>query len=128
MEQEGFVSLWAGKFKSNKDLQDYLSISYTRDGDAIPSKFETGFGIDYYDEDFREAEYYDGELNKLPTLLKGCSYDDIVIPNYIETYGETLKYSVNSLILLYNFLHSEKVNNHSSHVNYIGSVTYKSLD
>ncbi|MEF3305692.1 immunity 22 family protein [Paenibacillus sp. GYB003] len=125
MEQEGYVSLWVGKFKSNKDLQDYLSIAYTEDGDAIPSRFEQDFSIDYYDEDFREAEYFDGELNHFPMLLEGCSYDDIVIPNFVKTQGETLNYSVNSIILLYNFRYSEKIHNHLSHVKYIGNVKYK---
>jgi hypothetical protein len=125
MEQKGYVSIWVGKFKSNKELQNYLSISYTEDGDAIPSKFETDFSIDYYDEDFREADFFDGELNKLPMLLEGCSYDDIVIPNFVESHGETLNYSVNSIVLLYNFKYSKNVHNHLGHLKYIGNVKYK---
>ncbi|MCP1161275.1 immunity 22 family protein [Bacillus infantis] len=125
MEQEGYVSLWVGEFKSDKDLQNYLSISYNQDGDAIPSKFEKDFNIDYYDEDFREAEYFDREQNKLPILLEGCSYDNIVIPNFVETHGEILSYIVNSIILLYNFQYSEKAHKHVSHVKYIGNVKYK---
>jgi hypothetical protein len=68
-----------GKCNSKRDLQNYLFISYTEDGDAIPSKFETDFNIDYFEEDFREVAYFDEEQNTLPMLLEGCSYDNIVI-------------------------------------------------
>lgn len=125
MEQEGYVSLWLGKFKSKIDLQNYLFISYTEDGDAIPSKFETDFNIDYFDEDFREASYFEEELNTLPMLLAGCSYDDIVISKFVETQGETLNDSVNSIILLYNFNYTEKVHKYCGHMKYIGNIKYK---
>ncbi|MFC0414081.1 immunity 22 family protein [Cytobacillus solani] len=90
MEEEGFVSLWVGKFKSNNDLQNYLLITYTEDGDAIPSTFEKDFQIDYFDEDFMEAEYFDQETKNLPALLDGCSYDDAVIPNFIRMKGVSI--------------------------------------
>ena len=75
MEEEGFVSLWVGKFKSNKDLQNYLLISYSEDGDALPSTFEKDFQIDYYDEDSMEAEFFNREIRNLQTLLPCTCYD-----------------------------------------------------
>ncbi|MGM0901134.1 MAG: immunity 22 family protein [Bacillota bacterium] len=100
-------------------------LPYTEDGDAIPSKFEKDFNIDYFDEDFREAAYFDEELNTLPMLLEGCSYDDIVISKFVETKGETLNDSMNSIILLYNFKYTEKVHKNWGHMKYIGNVKYK---
>jgi len=122
VEQEGYVSLWVGKFKSTKELQHYLLISYTEDGDAIPSEFEKDFQIDWYDEDFMEAEYFDEEIEELPKLLDGCSYDDAVIPNFIQTYGKSLSDSVNSMILLYNFQCAPKEQSDLKHIKYLGNV------
>ncbi|MGM9928884.1 MAG: immunity 22 family protein [Bacillus sp. (in: firmicutes)] len=125
MEQEGYVSLWVGKFESDKDFQNYLFISYTEDGDSVASEFEKHFQIDYYDEDFMEAEYFDGEIKDIQTLLEGCSYDDVVIPNFIKRQGENLTESVNSVILLYNFQYSTNGQNDLNNVQYVGNVRFK---
>jgi hypothetical protein len=125
MDEEGYVSIWVGKFKSNKELQNYLSISYTEDGDATPSTFEKDFQIDYYDEDFLEAEYFDRETKNLQTIFEGCSYDDVVIPNLINMQGESLTDSVNSIILLYNFQYDKKGKSDLNDVQYLGTVRYK---
>lgn len=126
MEKEGYVSLWVGKFNSNIDFQNYLLISYTEDGDAIPSKFEKDFQIDYYNEDFMEAEHFEGETKNLSKLLDGCSYDDVVIPNFIKMQGDSLTDNFNSIILLYDFQYAPKGQNYlNDDVQYIGNVRYK---
>lgn len=125
MDKEGYVSLWVGNFKSDEDLQRYLFISYTEDGDSIPSPFEIDFQINYYDEDFMEVNYFDRKINSFLDLLIGCSYDDIVIPNFIKTHGVTLTNNVNSIILLYDFQYSTIEQNDFSDVKYLGNVKYK---
>ncbi|WP_202614168.1 immunity 22 family protein, partial [Parageobacillus thermoglucosidasius] len=65
-----------GNSKSYKDLQNYILNSYTEDGDLLPSEFEKDFNIDYYNEDFREVEFYDEPSNDLRVLLEGFSYDE----------------------------------------------------
>ncbi|MDW4508718.1 immunity 22 family protein [Priestia megaterium] len=103
MEQIGYVSLWIGKFSTSEELEKYLLVAYTEDGDAIPSQFEKDFKVDYFDEDFSEAHYANQDMRKLSHLLKGCSYDGVVIPNFVEKYGEYLPDGFNSMILIYDF-------------------------
>jgi hypothetical protein len=110
MEKEGFVSLFIGNSKSYKDLRNYILNSYTEDGDLLSSEFEKDFNIDYYNEDFREVEYYDEPSNDLRVLLEGFSYDEEIIPKFIELCGERLNQEANSVILLYDFQYNGNVN------------------
>jgi Immunity protein 22 len=110
MEKEGFASLFIGNSKSYKDLRNYILNSYTEDGDLLSSEFEKDFNIDYYNEDFREVEYYDEPSNDLRVLLEGFSYDEEIIPKFIELCGERLNQEANSVILLYDFQYNGNVN------------------
>ncbi|WP_019243416.1 MULTISPECIES: immunity 22 family protein [Bacillus] len=80
---------------------------------SIPSEFEKDFQIDYYDEDFIEAEYFDRGLN-----------EDVIIPNLIKNQGERFTQSVNSIILLYNVQYYSKGQNDLNNVKYIGSIRF----
>ncbi|MDR9797515.1 immunity 22 family protein [Aeribacillus pallidus] len=124
MEKEGFVSLFIGNSKSYKDLQNYILNSYTEDGDLLPSEFEKDFNIDYYNEDFREIEFYDEPSNDLRVLLEGFSYDEEIIPKFIELCGERLNQEANSVILLYNFQYNGNVNE-KNQFRFLGTVQYK---
>src|SRR4051794_37504793 len=110
MAKEGFVSLFVGNSSSYEELQNYILVSYTEDGDAIPSEFEKDFNIAYYDEDFREVEFYDESSDDLRVLLEGFSYAERIIPELIEICGERLNQKVNSVTLLYNFQYHGNVN------------------
>ncbi|MER2172623.1 MAG: immunity 22 family protein [Psychrobacillus psychrodurans] len=126
MEKISYVSLWVGKFPSIKELENYLLIAYTEDGDTIPSQFEKDFNIEYFDEDFSEAHYEEVKVHKLSQLLEGCSYDDVVIPNFVEKYGDALSTNANSLILLYDFEHTKsRDDDEINRVKYVGSVQYE---
>jgi hypothetical protein len=124
MEKEGVVSLFIGNSKSYKDLQNYIFNSYTEDGDLLPSEFEKDFNIDYYNEDFREVEFYDEPSNDLRVLLEGFSYDEEIIPKFIELCGERLNQEANSVILLYNFQYNGNVNE-KNQFRFLGTVQYK---
>ncbi|WP_339193869.1 immunity 22 family protein [Aeribacillus sp. FSL W8-0870] len=124
MEKEGFVSLFIGNSKSYKDLQNYILNSYTEDGDLLSSEFEKDFNIDYYNEDFREVEFYDEPSNDLRVLLEGFSYDEEIIPKFIELCGERLNQEANSVILLYNFQYNGNVNE-KNQFRFLGTVQYK---
>ncbi|REK56482.1 immunity 22 family protein [Parageobacillus thermoglucosidasius] len=113
-----------GNSKSYKDLQNYILNSYTEDGDLLPSEFEKDFNIDYYNEDFREVEFYDEPSNDLRVLLEGFSYDEEIIPKFIELCGERLNQEVNSVILLYNFQYDGHVNE-KNQFRFLGTVQYK---
>ncbi|MDD1511795.1 immunity 22 family protein [Priestia megaterium] len=125
MEQVGYVSLWIGKFSTSEKLEKYLLVAYTEEGDAIPSQFEKDFKVDYYDEDFSEAHYAEQDIRKLSRLLEGCSYDDVVIPNFVEKYGEYLPDGFTSMILIYDFQHNKKSDNEINGVKYLGSIRYE---
>lgn len=56
MEYSGMVSVWFGISKSLQNLEEYVDIDYTIDGDSVHSKFGTSFEFGYYDED--NIEYY----------------------------------------------------------------------
>ncbi|MED0703749.1 immunity 22 family protein [Aeribacillus composti] len=125
MEKEGFVSLFIGNSKSYKDLlQNYILNSYTEDGDLLPSEFEKDFNIDYYNEDFREVEFYDEPSNDLRVLLEGFSYDEEILPKFIELCGERLNQEANSVILLYNFQYNGNINE-KNQFRFLGTVQYK---
>jgi hypothetical protein len=124
MEKEGFVSLFIGNSNSYKELQNYILVSYTEDRDAIPSEFEKDFNIDYYNEDFREVEFYNEPSNDLHVLLECFSYDEQIIPKFIEICGERLNQEVNSVILLYNFQYHGNVNE-TNQFRFLGTVQYK---
>lgn len=123
MEIEGYVSLWVGNFSSKEELNNYLYISYDEDGDAIPSKFEEDFEIDYYDTDFREAGFFEKEITSIQEILKGCSYEENIIPAIISTIGETLQKPVNSMILLYNFKYNGQPSKRP--MTFLGTLHYK---
>jgi hypothetical protein len=124
MEKEGFVSLFIGNSKSYKDLRNYILNSYTEDGDLLPSEFEKDFNIDYYNEDFREVEYYDEPSNDLRVLLEGFSYDEEIISKFIELCGERLNQEANTVILLYDFQYNGNVNE-KNQFRFLGTVQYK---
>lgn len=120
MQQEGMVSLWAGHADSASALEDYLKTSYSEDGDLIPSSLANDFGISYYDEDFREARHYDKPLQSISDLLRDYSYDNMVIPKFVQLLGESLPMAVNAVVLLYNYKHDSEVE-----VNASGPVTLR---
>ncbi|WP_191556529.1 immunity 22 family protein [Metabacillus idriensis] len=127
MQKEGFVSLWVGNINSYKELDNLLRISYTEDGDFVPSKFAHSFDIERYDDATREAEFYDDAGNTLSGLLEDFSYDDIIIPMFSLVCGEHLNSHYNLVILLYNFKYEgvkQKTNVDTSNLEFIGSVKY----
>ena len=114
MHQEGMVSLWVGHADSTSDLEDYLKMAYTEDGDVIPSPFARDFRIEHYDEDFREAQHYDKPSQSVSGLLRGYSYDNVIIPKFIQLLGDTLPMPVNAIVLLYNFKYEGEVESTAS--------------
>ncbi|MED0714267.1 immunity 22 family protein [Aeribacillus composti] len=66
--------------------------------------------MDYYNEDFRKVEFYDEPSNDLRVLLEGFSYDEEIIPKFIEFCGDRLNQEANSVLLLYNFQYNGNVN------------------
>jgi hypothetical protein len=127
MEEEGVVSLWAGRADSAEALAAYMREDYSEDGDFIPPPFAKDFGIDYYDEDFREAEYFTKPARSIRQLLKGCSYGDVVIPKFVHLLGDSFPDDVNAVVMLYNFKHDtgvEASDGEAIRLKYMGAVKY----
>lgn len=126
MQKKGYVSLWAGNINSSEELDKLLKISYTEDGDFIPSMFAHRFGIERYDDALKEAEYYNEADNVLSRLLEGFSYDDVIIPKFISFCDEILQRKYNAVILLYDFKYVDynKTIINKSILEFLGSVEY----
>lgn len=128
MEMEGFVSLWIGTTVSSEELDDYLEISYTEEGNLVPSRFATSFNISRYDEAFREADFYEEPSESLNDLLEGFSYDEDIIPKFKSLIGNEVEATTNAVILLYNFQYDGTVTEWSDTLTkfkYLGTVEYR---
>ncbi|PEY43924.1 hypothetical protein CN354_01800 [Bacillus cereus] len=130
MEKEGVVSLWLGNMESQDFLEDYFSIKYTDDGDSIPSPFIKDSHICMYDidEDFIEKEFYLKRSDHLETLLAGCSYEEVVIPQMKRFTSNILEMKYNTIIMIYNYEYSGEITNINENLyamRYIGAVSYK---
>lgn len=108
MEYSGMVSVWFGVSKSFENLEEYVDIEYTEDGDSIDSKFGTNFEFGYYDEDNIEICFYEEPKNNIDDILNDFSYSEVIIPNIKELVnGDNLAYWINSVIVLYDFQYDE---------------------
>lgn len=127
MREEGAVSLWVGHADSEEALDAYLLTRYSEDGDLIPSPFASDFGTGYYDEDFREGQYYETPSRSIPELLRGFSYDDVIVPKFVQLLGELLSEEVNAVVCLYNFHHEGRLEPATGggavRLRYMGAVT-----
>jgi len=131
MEVQGAVSLWLGYIDSEGDLDELMQVTYSEDGDYIPSRFGRLFSISRYDDATREAEFYDEQLQSLEEFLEGFSYDEIIIPKFKEfpIQNEITRY--NCVVLLYNFEYDQKVKTseqENCYFEFIGSVNYATSD
>ncbi|MCI0765529.1 immunity 22 family protein [Bacillus sp. TL12] len=130
MEKEGMVSLWLGNIESEDFLEDYFHIKYTEDGDSILSPFIKDYHICMYDidEDFIEIEFYLKRSDHLETLLAGCSYEEVVIPQMKRCASNMLEMKYNTIIMIYNYEYSGEITNKNENryeMKYIGAVPYK---
>ncbi|WP_338553174.1 immunity 22 family protein [Paenibacillus sp. KS-LC4] len=127
MEKEGFVSLWVGNVQSSEELDRLLVVSYSDEGDFIPSIFAKHFEIRRYDDAVREAEYYEEVSNDLNQLLEGFS-DDEIVPRFDALVQEELPNDINAVVLLYNFKYTGEIIEatiHSNYLRFLGTVKYQ---
>src|SRR5258708_5503989 len=125
--RQGYVSLWAGRADSASSLDEYMNVVYSEDGDLIPSAFAHDFAIKSYDEDFREAQFWEVPSRKVRDLLTGHSYDTEIIPAFVKICGESLSTEVNAVVLLYNFEFNEGPKDNAGdnvRLRYLGTVVY----
>jgi hypothetical protein len=104
-ETIGVVSLWLAKIDSEESLDSFTEITYTEDGSYKNSTFGAYFQTGYYDEGFKESTFLDKYSDCLSTLLEDFSYDEIIIPRFMELIPD-LEDSFNAVIMLYNHIHN----------------------
>ena len=64
----------------------------------------------------------------LSALLRGCSYDSIIIPKFVQLCGDVLSEEANAFVLLCNFQHNGSPGPGANaggpvRLRYIGSIT-----
>jgi hypothetical protein len=101
------VSVWTGNTTSWELLDGQLTFAFTEDGDAIPCRFCEVFGIDWFDEDYREASHSESATHRMSELLKRHSHGERIA----DALGErgVLKTLCNAVVLLYEFAYSGAV-------------------
>jgi predicted adenine nucleotide alpha hydrolase (AANH) superfamily ATPase len=91
------------------------------------SEFTKSFGIDFYDENFKESEFFEESKNSLELLFKGFSCESIIIPRFNETV-ESIKENFDVVILLCNFRYIPTIfecQSREVYFKFIGSTSYK---
>ncbi len=63
------ASVWFGISKSLQNLEEYVEIDYTTNGDSVHSKFGTSFEFGYYDEDNIEICFYENNKRDVEHIL-----------------------------------------------------------
>ncbi|KAB8129172.1 immunity 22 family protein [Gracilibacillus oryzae] len=109
MEKSGYVSIWFGNINDSiEEIEEYVDLTYDEDGDSVPSEFFNDFHIDSgeTDEDTIEKEVYESTSSDISILLKGCSYEEVIIPRLKSIY---LEKSYNAIILVYNFAYDRDI-------------------
>ncbi len=99
---DGVVSLWVGQADSWASLAAYADYDHPQPpSETLASDFGTG----RYDHDFMDIAI-EKPTRSLSDLLRGCSYDSIVIPRFVTLCGDLLSEEANAFVLLYNFRHN----------------------
>ena len=105
METENTVSIWIGNFDTKLELDEFITLKYDDEGEAIPSMFYHQYNIDIDDIDdyLIEKEVFETSFTNLFDMLKGASYDNSIVKN-LEQKGIKANIAPNTpLILIYNY-------------------------
>ena len=126
METENKVSIWIGNFDTKLELDEFITLKYDDEGEAIPSMFYHQYNIDIDDIDdyLIEKEVFETSFTNLFDMLKGASYDNIIVKN-LEQKG--IKANIapnNTLILIYNYQFDSNVPQ-TSNTEFVATVRYK---
>ncbi|MFJ7825487.1 immunity 22 family protein [Psychrobacillus sp. NPDC096623] len=109
MEKQGWVSIWLGNISEEDSIEEYVDLTYDKEGESVPSKFFIDFNIDMdeTDEDTIEKAVLKNSSSDISALLDGCSYEEIIITKINKRID--LKESYNAVILIYNFEYTNEI-------------------
>ena len=105
METENTVSIWIGNFATKLDLDEFINLKYDEEGEVVPSLFYDQYNIDIDDIDdyLIEKEVFETSFTNLFDMLKGASYDNVIINNLKQKGINPNIEPNNTLILIYNY-------------------------
>jgi len=105
METENTVSIWIGNFATKLDLDEFINLKYDDEGEVVPSLFYDQYNIDIDDIDdyLIEKEVFETSFTNLFDMLKGASYDNVIINNLKQKGINPNIEPNNALILIYNY-------------------------
>ena len=126
METENTVSIWVGNFESKPQLDEFLTLIYDDEGEVVPSLFYESYEIDIDDIDdyMIEKEVFNTNYSNLYQMLKGASYEDVIVSNLKKNCIEDAISLSNSIILIYNYSYTGEVLA-AENTKFIGVVEYK---
>jgi hypothetical protein len=111
-----FVSIWLGNFKNEDAFNQYIEEIYDNEGDS-KSKFMEDFKIDFIDNQFQEAVFFNEKI-KLEFLMD-ASYSK----SFLDQLSDVDFKDDNSIILLYDFSYNANIKSNNK-VRFLGSYLF----
>lgn len=126
METENTVSIWIGNFATKLDLDEFINLKYDDEGEVVPSLFYDQYNIDIDDIDdyLIEKEVFETSFTNLFDMLKGASYDNVIINNLKHKGINPNIEPNNTLILIYNYQFDSNILR-TINTEFIATVKYK---
>ena len=126
METENTVSIWIGNFATKLDLDEFINLKYDYEGEVVPSLFYDQYNIDIDDIDdyLIEKEVFETSFTNLFDMLKGASYDNVIINNLKQKGINPNIEPNNTLILIYNYQFDSNILR-TINTEFIATVKYK---
>ena len=126
METENTVSIWIGNFDTMLDLDEFINLKYDDEGEVVPSVFYNQYNIDIDDIDdyLIEKEVLETSFTNLFDMLKGASYDNIIVNNLKQKGINPNIGPNNTLILIYNYQFDSNVLR-TINTEFIATVKYR---
>ena len=126
METENTVSIWIGNFDTKLDLDEFIDLKYDAEGEVVPSLFYNQYNIDIDDIDdyLIEKEVFETSFTNLFDMLKGASYDNIIVNNLKQKGINPNIGPNNTVILIYNYQFDSNVLR-TINTEFIATVKYR---
>lgn len=126
METENTVSIWIGNFDTKLDLDEFIDLKYDDEGEVVPSLFYNQYNIDIDDIDdyLIEKEVFETSFTNLFDMLKGASYDNIIVNNLKQKGINPNIGPNNTVILIYNYQFDSNVLR-TTNTEFIATVKYR---
>lgn len=123
METENTVSIWIGNFDTKLKLDEFITLKYDDEGEVIPSMFYNQYNIDI-DDYLIEKEVFETSFTNLFDMLKGASYDNIIVKKLKQKGIKANITPNNTLILIYNYQFDSNILR-TINTEFVATIRYK---